>query len=78
MPLLRWTCLFDLDEAYDDQRSFDPDSYHISFLAQRDLESFEELNKMLSEHFTEDHLYRIDHYLVRNTKLAPEFWHIRR
>jgi hypothetical protein len=29
----------------------------------RDLESFEELNKTLSEHFTEDHLYRIDHYL---------------
>lgn len=26
----------------------------------RDLESFEELNKTLSEHFTEDHLYRID------------------
>ena len=31
----------------------------------RDLDSFEELNKTLSEHFTEDHLYRIDHYLVR-------------
>ncbi|KAL7563073.1 hypothetical protein ACA910_022566 [Epithemia clementina (nom. ined.)] len=29
----------------------------------RDLESFEELNKTLSQHFTEDHLYRIDHYL---------------
>lgn len=29
----------------------------------RDLESFEELNKTLAEHFTEDHLYRIDHYL---------------
>lgn len=29
----------------------------------RDLESFEELNQTLSEHFTEDHLYRIDHYL---------------
>jgi glucose-6-phosphate 1-dehydrogenase len=29
----------------------------------RDLESFEALNKTLSEHFTEDHLYRIDHYL---------------
>jgi glucose-6-phosphate 1-dehydrogenase len=29
----------------------------------RDLESFEILNKTLSEHFTEDHLYRIDHYL---------------
>jgi glucose-6-phosphate 1-dehydrogenase len=29
----------------------------------RDLESFEDLNKTLSEHFTEDHLYRIDHYL---------------
>jgi glucose-6-phosphate 1-dehydrogenase len=29
----------------------------------RDLESFEELNQVLSEHFTEDHLYRIDHYL---------------
>jgi glucose-6-phosphate 1-dehydrogenase len=29
----------------------------------RDLESFEELNRVLSEHFTEDHLYRIDHYL---------------
>jgi glucose-6-phosphate 1-dehydrogenase len=29
----------------------------------RDLESFEVLNKTLSEHFTEDHLYRIDHYL---------------
>jgi glucose-6-phosphate 1-dehydrogenase len=29
----------------------------------RDLESFEKLNKTLSEHFTEDHLYRIDHYL---------------
>jgi glucose-6-phosphate 1-dehydrogenase len=31
----------------------------------RDLESFEELNSTLSKHFTEDHLYRIDHYLVR-------------
>eukprot|EP00529_Nitzschia_sp_RCC80_P003578 CAMPEP_0113477456 /NCGR_PEP_ID=MMETSP0014_2-20120614/20214_1 /TAXON_ID=2857 /ORGANISM="Nitzschia sp." /LENGTH=1047 /DNA_ID=CAMNT_0000370545 /DNA_START=30 /DNA_END=3173 /DNA_ORIENTATION=- /assembly_acc=CAM_ASM_000159 len=29
----------------------------------RDLESFEELNSTLSEHFTEDHIYRIDHYL---------------
>ena len=29
----------------------------------RDLESFEDLNKTLSQHFTEDHLYRIDHYL---------------
>jgi glucose-6-phosphate 1-dehydrogenase len=29
----------------------------------RDLESFEELNKTLSAHFTEDHLFRIDHYL---------------
>ncbi|KAG7347829.1 6-phosphogluconate dehydrogenase [Nitzschia inconspicua] len=29
----------------------------------RDLKSFEELNKTLSKHFTEDHLYRIDHYL---------------
>ena len=29
----------------------------------RDLESFEVLNKTLSEHFTENHLYRIDHYL---------------
>jgi glucose-6-phosphate 1-dehydrogenase len=29
----------------------------------RDLESFEELNKTLSLHFTENHLYRIDHYL---------------
>mmetsp|Transcript_7866 Transcript_7866/g.18190 ORF Transcript_7866/g.18190 Transcript_7866/m.18190 type:complete len:707 (-) Transcript_7866:728-2848(-) len=29
----------------------------------RDLGSFETLNKTLSEHFTEDHLYRIDHYL---------------
>lgn len=29
----------------------------------RDLESFEVLNKTLAEHFTEDHLYRIDHYL---------------
>lgn len=29
----------------------------------RDLETFEVLNKTLSEHFTEDHLYRIDHYL---------------
>jgi glucose-6-phosphate 1-dehydrogenase len=27
------------------------------------LESFEELNKTLSQHFTENHLYRIDHYL---------------
>lgn len=33
----------------------------------RDLESFEELNATLSEHFTEDHLYRIDHYLVRQS-----------
>jgi glucose-6-phosphate 1-dehydrogenase len=29
----------------------------------RDLESFEKLSKDLSSHFTEDHLYRIDHYL---------------
>ena len=29
----------------------------------RDLDSFEQLNQTLSEHFTEDHLYRIDHYL---------------
>lgn len=29
----------------------------------RDLESFEELNSTLAEHFTEEHLYRIDHYL---------------
>ena len=29
----------------------------------RDLESFEDLNKTLSQYFTEDHLYRIDHYL---------------
>jgi 6-phosphogluconate dehydrogenase len=29
----------------------------------RDLQSFEELNKELSAHFTEDHIYRIDHYL---------------
>lgn len=29
----------------------------------RDLESFEELNATLAEHFTEDHLFRIDHYL---------------
>ncbi|MGK3744013.1 MAG: glucose-6-phosphate 1-dehydrogenase [Bacillariaceae sp.] len=29
----------------------------------RDLESFEELNKDLSSQFTEDHMYRIDHYL---------------
>jgi glucose-6-phosphate 1-dehydrogenase len=29
----------------------------------RDLESFEELNETLSQHFTENHLYRIDHYL---------------
>jgi glucose-6-phosphate 1-dehydrogenase len=29
----------------------------------RDLTSFEELNQTLAEHFTEDHLYRIDHYL---------------
>ena len=29
----------------------------------RDLESFEELNSTLSKHFTEEHLYRIDHYL---------------
>lgn len=29
----------------------------------RDLESFEQLNATLAEHFTEDHLYRIDHYL---------------
>lgn len=29
----------------------------------RDLESFEKLNKDLSSQFTEDHLYRIDHYL---------------
>ena len=29
----------------------------------RDLASFEELNATLSEHFTEKHIYRIDHYL---------------
>ena len=29
----------------------------------RDLESFEELNATLSQHFTEQHIYRIDHYL---------------
>ena len=29
----------------------------------KDLESFEELNKTLSEHFSEKDLYRIDHYL---------------
>mmetsp|Transcript_11402 Transcript_11402/g.18907 ORF Transcript_11402/g.18907 Transcript_11402/m.18907 type:complete len:1073 (-) Transcript_11402:81-3299(-) len=29
----------------------------------RDLESFEVLNKTLAENFTEDHIYRIDHYL---------------
>ena len=29
----------------------------------KDLESFEELNKTMSEHFTEEHIYRIDHYL---------------
>ena len=29
----------------------------------RDLETFEKLNKSLSSQFTEDHLYRIDHYL---------------
>ena len=29
----------------------------------RDLESFEALNKTLSEHFSEEHIYRIDHYL---------------
>lgn len=29
----------------------------------RDLQSFEELNRQLSAHFTEDHIYRIDHYL---------------
>jgi len=29
----------------------------------KDLESFEELNRTLARHFTEDHLYRIDHYL---------------
>lgn len=29
----------------------------------KDVDSFEELNTTLSEHFTEDHLYRIDHYL---------------
>ena len=29
----------------------------------RDLESFEELNSTLAENFTEDHIYRIDHYL---------------
>eukprot|EP00977_Amphora_coffeiformis_P027376 scaffold34607_cov177-Amphora_coffeaeformis.AAC.4 len=36
----------------------------------RDLQSFEELNKTLSEHFTEEHLYRIDHYLVRISPLT--------
>lgn len=29
----------------------------------RDLQSFEELNQTLSEHFTEQHIFRIDHYL---------------
>ncbi|GKY94914.1 hypothetical protein MPSEU_000456300 [Mayamaea pseudoterrestris] len=29
----------------------------------KDLESFEELNKTLSEHFEEDQMFRIDHYL---------------
>lgn len=29
----------------------------------RDLQSFEQLNSELSAHFTEDHIYRIDHYL---------------
>lgn len=29
----------------------------------RDLETFEKLNKDLSSQFTEDHMYRIDHYL---------------
>jgi len=29
----------------------------------RDLDSFEELNRTLAEHFTEDHIYRIDHFL---------------
>ena len=29
----------------------------------RDLESFEALNQTLSQHFHEDHIYRIDHYL---------------
>ena len=29
----------------------------------RDLESFEALNSTLAENFTEDHIYRIDHYL---------------
>jgi len=29
----------------------------------RDLETFEKLNKDFSDQFTEDHLYRIDHYL---------------
>lgn len=29
----------------------------------RDLASFEDLNKTLSQHFSEKHLYRIDHYL---------------
>jgi glucose-6-phosphate 1-dehydrogenase len=29
----------------------------------RDLATFEELNTTLSKHFTENHLYRIDHYL---------------
>lgn len=29
----------------------------------RDLESFETLNRTLAENFTEDHIYRIDHYL---------------
>ena len=29
----------------------------------KDLDSFEKLNKTLSDHFTEDHLFRIDHYL---------------
>jgi glucose-6-phosphate 1-dehydrogenase len=29
----------------------------------RDLQSFETLNRTLSQYFTEDHIYRIDHYL---------------
>ena len=29
----------------------------------RDLQSFETLNQTLSQHFAEDHIYRIDHYL---------------
>lgn len=46
----------------------------------RDLKSFEEINKTLSEHFTENQLYRIDHYLgkelVQNLQVLrfSNFW----